>query len=36
MPKTKRQKISLKWAKISKVTGYNVRYATTKKKLKKS
>jgi hypothetical protein len=33
--KTKRQKISLKWAKISKVTGYNVRYATTKKSLKK-
>ncbi len=36
MPKTKKaKKISLKWAKISKVTGYNVRYATTKKKLKK-
>mgnify|MGYP002587714087 CR=1 FL=1 len=32
----KGKKISLKWAKISKVTGYNVRYATTKKKLKKA
>lgn len=32
----KGKKISLKWAKISKVTGYNVRYAPTKKKLKKA
>ena len=32
----KGKKVSLKWAKISRVTGYNVRYATTKKKLEKA